>query len=436
MAQFYKRNKAQGTVRSKFGSATPYRSIKGVYQMRKGKRLADLNQISREWRWEKGAQDSIGVAVKEQIQKQLGDLKFNIAQEIRSAAAAERRFGTGGSPGTFSDSTPHVSARTGVARPGNRVARDSLNSSYTGTDPQSRIKGKGRSSSLADAYRPSLELQPMDPPDRRIGSLTGSSGRGGQSVPTMLSRFGANKDHGSGLMGASASRLRGAKNLMAHPETWMKRYAPFWIASEVSRGYTNWRGWNKVSYDMTNTDANKALNNPSSFSESAVRSVGGTLTNTAINVMSPFMSIGAAAYNWTTLSLLTGKRSEADMARAVATIGAFGNWAQSGFKGQNPISALESSDEEVLHVADSERSQARKRAQSQFDHAVEDGLVRYKDTLAIRGVGGVDDVSRNLKRRDDFKAILNGWTTRELGQVNDSEILEKVSNKNLAQYKD
>ena len=314
-----------------------------------------------------------------QLDKRMSDAKAELAETVRETVAT-RSF--------------HQRRRMqSVQRRQNRAAQEVLDPEYSGHSPRSRIKGKGRSVAIGEVYKPSLELQTGAAQDQRIGSLTGSAKAPRQSSATMLSRFGANKDMSPGLLGASASRMRGAKNLMARPGTWLSRFAPFWIANEVSKGVQEWRNWDMVSFDMSNNEAKRAMGNDPINAGSVTRGILGAEVKIAAGVLSATAPIGM---------LLFGANEE-EAARAQDLIQSYSNWAAGGFRGDNPHTAFAKAQASYVPHIENVRAQARRSAMGRFDQAITDGIVVHRDTLARRGVGGVKTVRGAYSSRPEIR---------------------------------
>lgn len=352
------------------------------------------------------------------VERLMTDRKRDLAAKMKEGIA------------THSQAPSVQSSAPGAGKKRNSNVAANLDPRYVGGAPRNRITGKGRSTAFADIIKPSYELQSGDLAERRLGSINGRAQSESVGTGSLFSRYN-NKSLGPGLAGASASRLRGAKNLGAHPETWMKRYAAFWIASETSKAVQDWRGWDKVSFTMSNQAAKSAMGEPTPVSHLPIHLLGkGAEAGLGIvGMVSPFGTMLGAA--------MMGK-SEQDAARANSLISAFGAWAGKGFKGPDPLQAIKLAEAEAVGAAGHAQFKAVEAATRQFHSNISDGLVRAKDTLAIRGVGGVFGVSgmgARLAERPDFQAQLDNMKAAARGSVDYNEILKDSFNKNIQNFK-
>lgn len=352
-----------------------------------------------------------------QLDKRMSDAKAELAESIRQTVETQKRS-------TVNKRIHSVRQRE------NRAAKEALDPEYGGGTPRSRVKGKGRSVAVGDVYKPALELREDEVAARRIGSLTGGQRAPRQSSATMLSRFGANKDMGGGLLGASASRMRGAKNLMAHPETWLARFAPFWIAKEVSNGIQNWRNWDKVSFAMSTDEAKRAMGQQPNIGDIS-RSILGTEASIVGKIVGIAAPIGAAIG----ATILPGK-SEADAARATDLIDQYTNWAGSGFKGDSPSAAMDKAQNALMPYVESIRTKVRNAVYRQWDKNITDGLETHKDMLARRGVGGINTVRGVLRRRSDMLHQRDAMLTAANGNIDYEKLQRDVFNRYLKQFID
>lgn len=312
---------------------------------------------------------------------------------------------------------------------------------YVGDVSPTRVKGKGRSVALKDIYKESLALQPFDPPERRIGSLhVGAQGRKGQSWATMMSNFGANKELGEGWAGASAGRVRGMRNLLAHPETFMGRFLWVYAAKHVTDAITNWRGWNKVSWGMTDNQAEAAMRKEREGRPEVARFGVGALAGAGTQFASMLTDTWLSYFTVVPSPVgfvfgKDGRLTEAQAARASKWVEGLTGWMRGGFKGKVILSDDEVA-AEASADADGQRREAISKAKKQYNEMVTKNLVRQKDVIAKRGVGGIEDIRASLNKHDDFKSALAEMTGAELLKIDYDLIVDKVINRMMTGKKD
>jgi len=353
--------------------------------------------------------------ISNQIDRKMEAIKRYLGNQIRDAVARQA---------TKTASTQTATPRS--SRGSRSTVAESLNPDYSGDSPRSMVrKGKGRSTALADVYKPSLELREDEIATRRIGSLTGSSGSTRQSGATMLSRFGANKDNGRGFWGASASRVRGLKELTSRPDTWMARFLPYYIAAQVSKGMQEWRDWDKVSWTMSEAEAKRVMK-PRSM-EKLGRVIAAAPVKMVHSLMGATVPIGAM--------MATGG-NEAEAAAATDYFKAWGEWIGGGFEGSNPSALAASAPAGAAAAADHLKAKALQKAEDKWKRMVMEGVARYKDTLAVRGVGGVFDVAGRVRNTDTAQAVLGDMKMAARASVDYNQVLKDYLNGKIKDWKD
>lgn len=404
-APFASNNAADGS-RSYRASGVNYM---GLPELRR--RLAESSYMKRNFNDSQGSYWEIS----NQIDRKMADIKRDLGNQIRAAVARQS---------AKTASTQSAEPRT--SRGSRNSVSESLNPDYGQGSPRSHVrKGKGRSTALADVYKPSLELREGEIATRRIGSLTGSSGSTRQSAATMLSRFGANKDNGSGFFGASSSRLRGIKNLVAHPDTWMARLLPAFIAAEVSKGIQEWRDWDKVSWTMSEAEAKRVMK-PRSWEKlgRTMAAIPVKMVHTLAGIMAP---IGA---------LIATGGNEAEAAMATDYFKAWGEWIGGGFEGSNPSALAANASAGAAAAADHLKAKALQKAEDKWKRMVTEGVARYKDTLAVRGVGGVFDIAGRIRNTDSAQAVLGDMKMAARASVDYNQVLKDYLNGKIKDWKD
>jgi hypothetical protein len=345
-----------------------------------------------------------------QLDKKMVDARAELTEKIKEAVASRNRTRT----------APR--RNTSVQRRPNRTVQETLSAEYTGPSTRNRTsRGKGRSVAIKDVITPSFDHRFGGTPEERLGSLTGSTASPRQSLNTLLSRFN-NKDMGPGFLGASSSRLRGAKNILAHPETWMKRFAPIWIASEVSKGIQRWQGWDKVSFGMEESEARAAMGGTPNAGDVA-RMALGTEANIALKLLSITAPLGAMAG-----AAIFGK-SQADAANAVATLEQFGSWMSGGFRGDSPTTAIDKYNRSIANAVSNAQLEAKTKAARKFDAQLQEGMVSHKDTLALRGAGGVKKLLGAFKRTPAVVEERQRITAAAHNDVDVNEVIKNTKNR-------
>lgn len=404
-APFASNNAADGS-RSYRASGVNYM---GLPELRR--RLAESSYMKRNFNDSQGNYWEIS----NQIDRKMADIKRDLGNQIRDAVARQS---------AKTASTQSAEPRT--SRGSRNSVSESLNPDYGQGSPRSHVrKGKGRSASLGDVYKPSLELREDEIATRRIGSLTGSNSSTQQSGATMLSRFGANKDNGSGFWGASASRVRGLKELVSRPDTWMARFLPYYIAAQVSKGMQEWRDWDKVSWTMSEAEAKRVMK-PRSM-EKLGRVIAATPVKMVRSLMGATVPIGAM--------IATGG-NEAEAAVATDYFKAWGEWIGGGYEGSNPSALAARAPAGAAAAADHLKAKALQKAEDRWKRMVTEGVARYKDTLAVRGVGGVFDVAGRIRNTDSAQAVLGDMRMAARASVDYNQVLKDYLNGKIKDWKD
>lgn len=277
----------------------------------------------------------------------------------------------------------------------------------------------------------SKHWRPYDEPARRLNPIAAGSAPSGAGRPatggsgTMLSRFGGTKGFGGkGLMGASASRVRSAKEMFMNPATFMRRALIFWAADEITRGYSRAAGWDKVSYLDDSVSVEAKIAPPDRMAETILRGAGGILAGGVGSMGAPFRRVMAMS---PTMQVIFGP---AEVARKEALADAAVEWASGGFRGMSPFEIQDKFGEESMKAAAEVSRQVKAKAIDKFDRSVDRTIDRMQDALAARGVGTIDQIKTRYKQTGDAHKALKRMTAQEaLNAPSMSDIQNQVLNR-------
>lgn len=245
---------------------------------------------------------------------------------------------------------------------------------------------------------------------------------GSQGLKTLLSNYGAQKDFSDSLAGASASRLKAVKNLVNRPGTWMNRFAVIWVASEAAKVMKEWRGWDKVSWHMSDGEATKKLRDHKA--PNWMNLVSGTAMSGALQILNPFTDLALG------LIAGTGLISEADAARASDYVSAMIAWSGSGFRGRSPTAIVDRITETIGATSDRLKFEAEWKAEKRYFQMIDDNIDRMRDTLALRGVGNRLNLRSAYAQAN--RPLLDQMKMRARLGVDDAELLKDELNRELA----
>lgn len=275
-------------------------------------------------------------------------------------------------------------------------------------------------------YR-SKDWQPFDDPRRRLGGLSGVGSGGAGKAPTattaFLSRYGANKSFGDGVLGMSASRIRSSKEFMSHPETWIKRAWIPYVADEVSRAYMSWRHWNRVDYAMDDSEAKAALASErvKDFGEFAIGTVMGVGTN-LFGIMHRTSIAAGSAF---------GIIEESSAAKEASFFEDYGDWASGGFHGPGPKEILSRLPHEMEVERGRRAARSKGKAISRFDALSKDFTDRFAFALSLRGVNPYKVASR-WKNTAEGRAVLENMQKLQLESDTKKGVFSEVDIKKAA----
>lgn len=285
-----------------------------------------------------------------------------------------------------------------MGNPGNGTS-----DTYVGDGAPTNRKGKGRSLKIGDVLRQSAEYQPFDDPARRIGSL---GGRPGQAVSNgggaLFSNWNENKANGGGVLGASASRFRGMKNVIMNPAAFMSRFALFYIAKQVTEAITEWRGWDKVSWQQSNAQATKTLSDHHKGRHQLedVFIAGGNVVGGAGELIKPFATLGMFSGPALIIAGIRGENVEAQAAQGTSLMGDVTKWLGRGGPfgfAASPFSAAATWNRDAPSIVGKEQDSLEAKALGLFHKWTLDNVTRHQDDKRILAVGGVDVVHGALK---------------------------------------
>lgn len=289
---------------------------------------------------------------------------------------------------------------------------------------QNKSQSKGWVDKLA---APRHALREQAAPLERIGA-----GKvGSQGLRTMLSNYGANKDYGNSLAGASASRFKAVKGLVNRPGTWMGRFAVIWVAQEAGKAMADWRGWDKVSWQMTHGAAQAVLSkhkrvNPLIYTYGKLMAgglaVAGLTTDLWLGVTAPIAD-----------ALRGDNGGSAAAAQASDLVKDVVSWAGSGFRGPSPWAVAEAVNADAGWEVERQKLMAEQKAERRFFEMVDHNIDRMKDTLALRGVGNRTEI-RSAYSRSNQDRLSEMVRVARLG-VSESEVMKDMLNRELAKNK-
>lgn len=283
-------------------------------------------------------------------------------------------------------------------------------------------QNKSQSKSWVDRIiAPALGLREGASNKDRIGAgKIGSMG-----LRTFLSNYGGQKDFSDSLAGASASRFKAVKGLVNRPGTWMGRFAVIWAVQEAGKAMAEWRGWDKVSWTMTEAEAQAVINKHEKVD--LINYTYGKLLSAALQGASAATDflLGAAAS--------AGIIGEAEAAQASSFIDATTSWLGSGMRGPSPWKVVKTVNANFENEVEKERAAARQKAEARFFEMIDHNIDRMKDTLALRGVGNRTEI-RSAYSRSNQERLSAMVGEAQLG-VDPAEIRERMLNRELAKNK-
>lgn len=248
---------------------------------------------------------------------------------------------------------------------------------------------------------------------------------GSQGLRTLLSNYGANKNFSDSLVGASASRMKAVKNFVNKPGGWMNRFAVVWVAQEAGKAMAEWRGWDKVSWKMTDAQATATLGKHKPVDP--LQFVLGKGISTGLQIASAgtdfFLGLGASA------GIITGSEG----ARTASYVDDVIKWFGSGGRGPSPNELISNVNKNFEREVDKARAKAKAAAEARFYEMIDHNIDRMKDVLAMRGVGNRNEIRSAYARSNQDR--LGAMVGAGMLDVDPVEIRARMMNRESIENK-